>query len=84
MLRRYFISNSLDDLEVLEEQLEAAGVSTPQIHVLSLNDTDVEHLVWLRSRIGDNFLDGVVITTGPYAYRRQDGIAIVPLALLGP
>jgi hypothetical protein len=43
MQRHYFISNSLDDLEVFEEQLEAAGVSTPQIHVLSRNDADVEH-----------------------------------------
>ena len=43
MQRHYFISNSLDDLEVFEEQLEAAGVSTPQIHVLSRNDAEVEH-----------------------------------------
>jgi len=43
MLRHYFISNSLDDLEVFEEELEAAGVSTPQIHVLSRNDAEVEH-----------------------------------------
>ena len=43
MLRHYFISNSLDDLEVFEEQLEAAGVSTAQIHVLSRNDAEVEH-----------------------------------------
>lgn len=42
MQRHYFISDSLDDLEVLEEQLEAAGVSTPQIHVLSRNDAAVE------------------------------------------
>jgi hypothetical protein len=35
LLRHYFISDSLDDLEVFEEQLEAAGVATPQIHVLS-------------------------------------------------
>ena len=41
MLRHYFIGDSLDDLEVFEEQLEAAGVSTPQIHVLSSNDADV-------------------------------------------
>ena len=33
MLRHYFISNSLDDLEVFEEQLEAAGVSTVQIQI---------------------------------------------------
>ncbi len=43
MRRHYFISSSLDDLEVFEEQLEAAGVSTPQIHVLSRNDAEVEH-----------------------------------------
>ena len=41
MLRHYFISDNLDDLEVFEEQLENAGVSNPQIHVLSRNDTDV-------------------------------------------
>ena len=35
MRRHYFISDNLDDLEVFEEQLEAAGISTPQIHVLS-------------------------------------------------
>src|SRR5258706_3513415 len=43
MLRHYFISNDLDDLEVFEEQLEAAGVSKPQIHVLSRNDAEVKH-----------------------------------------
>ena len=41
MLRHYFISDDLDDLERFEEQLEAAGVSTPQIHVLSRNDAEV-------------------------------------------
>ncbi len=43
MRRHYFVSNNLDDLEVLEEQLEAAGVSTAQIHVLSRNDAEVEN-----------------------------------------
>ena len=43
MLRHYFISDNLDDLEVFEKQLENAGVSTPQIHVLSRNDTEVAH-----------------------------------------
>jgi hypothetical protein len=44
----------------------------------------VKHLRWLRQRIGDDLLDAVVITTGPGAYRREDGIAVVPAALLGP
>ena len=43
LLRHYFISDNLDDLEVFEEQLEARGITTPQIHVLSRHETDVAH-----------------------------------------
>jgi predicted AAA+ superfamily ATPase len=50
----------------------------------AVNDADVRNLVWLRERIGDDLLDSVVVTTGPEAYRRSDGIAVVPAALLGP
>jgi uncharacterized protein len=47
-------------------------------------DHDVKHLHVLASRLGDQLLDAVVLTTGADAYRRADGIAVVPLALLGP
>ncbi|PCJ22071.1 MAG: NAD/FAD-utilizing enzyme [Gammaproteobacteria bacterium] len=40
-LRYYFVGNDLDDLEHLEEELEEGGISTPQIHVLSLNDGEM-------------------------------------------
>jgi uncharacterized protein len=49
-----------------------------------VDDRDVRHLRWLRDEIGDELLDAVIITTGPAAYRRPDGIAVVPAALLGP
>lgn len=45
---------------------------------------DVDHLHWLRNRLGSRWIDGAVINTGPFAHRRQDGIAVIPLALLGP
>lgn len=48
------------------------------------SDDDVKHLHWLRSKLGDDLLDAAVITTGPRAYRRPDGIAVIPAALLGP
>jgi hypothetical protein len=48
------------------------------------DDRDLRHLHWLAQQIGDDLLDAAVITTGPYAYRRPDGIAVVPAALLGP
>lgn len=50
----------------------------------AVGDQDVRHLHWLRERLGDDLLDAVVVTTGPQAYRRPDGIAVVPAALLGP
>lgn len=50
----------------------------------AVNDDDGRHLRWLRDRIGDRLIDAVIVTTGPEAYRRPDGIAVVPAALLGP
>ena len=44
----------------------------------------VRHLTWLRDRIGPDLLDAVVVTCGSAVYRRADGIAVVPAALLGP
>jgi uncharacterized protein len=50
----------------------------------TVSDKDVRHLNWLQAQIGDRLADRVVITTGEHAYRRPDGVAVVPLALLGP
>ena len=50
----------------------------------TVQDADVKHLLWLKNKLGDEMLDGVVLTTGTTAYRRRDGIGVVPLALLGP
>ncbi|MFM7045876.1 MAG: ATP-binding protein [Ilumatobacteraceae bacterium] len=50
----------------------------------TITDRDVQHLLWLRDRLGNRCIDTVVVHTGPEAYRRPDGVAVVPLALLGP
>ncbi len=47
-------------------------------------DDDVRHLLWLREKLGADLVDAVVINTGPEAYRRKDGIAVIPAVLLGP
>lgn len=46
-------------------------------------DADVKHLRWLRDELSTELLDAVVVNTGPVAYRRRDGIGVVPAALLG-
>lgn len=48
------------------------------------DEGSVRHLTWLADQIGDDLLDAVVLTTGEEAYRRPDGIAVIPAALLGP
>jgi len=47
-------------------------------------ERDVRHLLWLRNELGDELADAIVVTTGQAAYRRSDGIAVIPAALLGP
>ncbi|WP_022873582.1 ATP-binding protein [Nesterenkonia alba] len=48
-------------------------------------DEDVKHLNWLQSKIdGHRKIARVVINAGDYAYRRADGVLVLPLALLGP
>jgi len=41
-------------------------------------------LLWLREQLHDDVLDLIVVTTGSHAYRRADGVGVVPAALLGP
>ena len=64
-----------DDGKVLAVEVKLAA---------SVDDHDVRHLHWLADTLGDDLLDAIVLTTGRTAYRRDDGIAVVPLALLGP
>lgn len=63
------------DGRVLAVEVKLAGVVT---------DADVKHLRWLQQELGESLVDAVVVTAGPNAYRRRDGIAVVPAALLGP
>ncbi len=47
-------------------------------------ERDVAHLRWLRRRLGDELVEGAVLNAGERCYRRPDGFAVVPAALLGP
>lgn len=49
----------------------------------AVEDADVRHLLWLRTQLPEDVVDLVVLTTGRYAYRRPDGVAVVPLGLFG-
>jgi len=43
MKRYFFTSEDLGDLERFQEELEQSGIATPQIHVLTLDDTGADN-----------------------------------------
>ena len=49
----------------------------------TVKDDDVKQLLWLRDNAKTEVIDLIVITTGDRAFRRTDGVAVIPLALLG-
>ena len=63
-----------DDGKVLAVEVKLAA---------TVDDRDTVHLRWLADHLRDELLDAIIVNTGPNAYRRPDGIGVVPLALLG-
>jgi predicted AAA+ superfamily ATPase len=72
------------EVDLIVERADGRIVAIEVKLARTIGDGDVRDLRWLAERLGDELLDAVVVTTGPDAYRRQDGIAVVPAALLGP
>lgn len=72
------------EIDLIVERADHRVVALEVKLSAAVDDDDVRHLVWLKEQLGDDLLDAIVVTTGPTAYRRPDGIAVVPAALLGP
>ena len=75
--------NGDHEVDLVVERADGSVVAIEVKLARSPDDRSVRHLRWLRDRIGDRVLDMVVITAGERAYRRSDGVAVVPAALLG-
>jgi len=55
--------------------MEIKATSSPSLH-------DARHLEWLRDRIGDRFIAGVVLHTGPGTYPLSQQIAAAPISTM--
>jgi len=49
----------------------------------TVSDEEVRHLNWFEEKVGDRVKAKIVLTTGDKAYRRNDGVLVVPAVLLG-
>lgn len=88
--RHYFISDNLDDIDLLEEQLETSGLSAAQIHVLSNDDVGVARHIHLHevasllrqdvvhsAQLGAivGFLGALLVLVAAYAFNLPDGMS---------
>ena len=66
MKRHFYVSDDLDDLDRIEEELEARGVHRPQIHVFSRDDSGIDthdHLHNIESVFKKDLVHGTLVGT---------------------
>ena len=72
-----------EEIDLIIERRDARVVALEVKLAANPPERAFTHLAKLKARMGDGLLDAAVITTGRHAYRRPDGIAVIPFALLG-
>lgn len=75
--------NGDHEVDLIVEGVDGNVVGIEVKMAASVDDGDARHLRWLRDQLPHDVVDLLVITTGRHAYRRSDGIGVVPLGLLG-
>ena len=71
-----------DDRREVDLLVELAGGDIVAIEVKATaapNSGDARHLIWLRDTLGDRFLGGAVLHTGPRPFVLADRISAVPI-----
>jgi predicted AAA+ superfamily ATPase len=76
--------NNEHEIDLIVESPERSCVALEVKLADTVHPADANHLNWLRDQLGDRLVDRVIVYTGKFAYRRPDGVAVVPFALLGP
>lgn len=76
--------NTEHEVDLIVERADRSTVAIEVKLTDTIQSTDVHHLNWLHQQLGERLVDRMVLYTGRLAYRRPDGVAVVPLALLGP
>lgn len=64
MKRHFYVSDDLDDLDRIEQELESSGLHRPQIHVFSRDDSGVDthdHLHNIQSVFKKDLVHGTIV-----------------------
>lgn len=97
MKHAYYLSNDLDELETVHDELVTAGFTDRRIHVLSDEDIEVEnhHMLPVNSFLKTNVVPamlkgagiGLLLAIGvmaiPYIFSFESSVATIPFTLGG-
>jgi hypothetical protein len=61
---------------------ETRSCGTQPAYTSLTAEADARHLAWLRSALGDRFLAGAVLHTGPGLFQLADRIAAIPICAI--
>jgi predicted AAA+ superfamily ATPase len=76
--------NNERDVDLIVQRPDRKVLAIEVKLATTVRPKDVRNLNWLEQQLGDRVVDKALINTGDRALRRTDGVAVVPLALLGP
>jgi hypothetical protein len=74
-------ARGLREIDFIVERIDGKILAIEVKLAEVITDDDCHHLNWLELHLGSELIDKVVIYSGRHAYR-QNGVALIPLALL--
>lgn len=70
------------EVDVVAEASDGRVIAMEVKTSTSVNPKDARHLAWLRDKLGDDFISGIVLHAGPRAYRLGDRLIAAPISHL--
>lgn len=75
-------ANGRHEIDLLIEARDGQVIAVEVKATAAPSIMDARHLVWLQERLGSTFSAGLLVHTGPRAFRLAERIAAVPIASL--
>ncbi|HVE47043.1 MAG TPA: DUF4143 domain-containing protein [Acidimicrobiales bacterium] len=74
--------NGRHEVDLLAERADGTVIAMEVKATASPSVRDAAHLVWLRDQLGDRFLRGIVLHTGPRPLRLAERVLALPICAL--
>jgi len=82
-LRHFRSSNGRHEVDfIIERGRQVVAIEAKS--QAEVTAADARHLNWLAGAFPERHITKVILYTGAYAYTREDGVRVIPAALLGP